>query len=331
MPGSVTSLFSEPEDLEAALREDGCLDLLIAGQGQFRARLTQLTLHRFRLMAAEEQMARIAFIAVPADMVLILFPIRRGMALVCGGIAMRPGEIIAVGAGQRMHMRTDGLCRWGAIWLPVAELALYGSALTGVPFAVPTGIDCWLPPPADIRHLHQLHAAAIRMAEGRPRALLDADAAHGLEQQLIHALIESLLAAAATNGTSSARRHQEIMADFEGLIQIHSDGNPRMSEICVELGVSNRQLRSLCAQHLGMSGTAYTRLRRMSLVRRNLRHPDRDTATVSEIARRSGFRDLGRFAANYRCAFGELPSATLQRGSGGKIMKQRSQRTHQRQ
>jgi AraC-like DNA-binding protein len=55
----------------------------------------------------------------------------------------------------------------------------------------------------------------------------------------------------------------------------------------------------------------------MSLVRRNLRQADRDTATVSEIARRSGFRDLGRFAANYRGAFGELPSVTLQRGSGG--------------
>jgi AraC-like DNA-binding protein len=318
MPGSVTSLFSEPEDLAAALREDGCLDLLIAGQGQFRARLTQLTLHRFRLMAAEEQMARIAFIAVPADMVLILFPIRRGMALVCGGIAMRPGEIIAVGAGQRMHMRTDGLCRWGAIWLPVAELALYGSALTGAPFDVPAGVSCWLPLAKDKRHLHQLHAAAIRMAERRPQAFHDAYAVHGLEQQLIDVLIDCLSAVAATKGTPTARRHQDIMADFAGLIRIHADRKPRMSEIYAELCVSNRLLRSLCATHLGMSGTGYIRLRRMSLVRRNLRCSDRYAATVSDIARRSGFRALGRFAANYRGAFGELPSATLRRGSGRK-------------
>jgi AraC-like DNA-binding protein len=326
MPGSVTSLFSEPEDLEAALREDGCLGLLIAGQGQFRARLTQLTLRRFRLMAAAEQMARIAFIAVPADMVLILFPIRRGMALVCGGIAMREGEIIAVGSGQRVHVRTDGLCRWGAICLPVTELALYGSALTGAPFAVPPGVSCWLPPPKDGRHLRQLHAAAIRMAEIRPQAFLDAYAVHGLEQQLIHALIESVSACAATEGTAAAGRHRKIMADFEGLIQIHSDRSPRMSEICVALGVSNRQLRSLCAAHLGMSGTGYIRLRRMSLVRRNLRCSDRDTATVSDIARRCGFRALGRFAANYRGAFGELPSATLQRGSGRKLVELRLHR-----
>ena len=40
MPGSVTSVFSEAEDFEAALGEDGCLGLLIIGPGQFRARLT---------------------------------------------------------------------------------------------------------------------------------------------------------------------------------------------------------------------------------------------------------------------------------------------------
>ena len=51
MPGSVTSVFSEAEDFAAAMRAEGCPSLLIAGPGQFRARLTQVTLHRFRLSA----------------------------------------------------------------------------------------------------------------------------------------------------------------------------------------------------------------------------------------------------------------------------------------
>jgi hypothetical protein len=56
MSGSITSAFGEPEDFEAALRLEGCVGLLITGRGDFRAQLTQVTLHRLRLLAtAEEQ------------------------------------------------------------------------------------------------------------------------------------------------------------------------------------------------------------------------------------------------------------------------------------
>src|SRR5208282_1721177 len=67
MPGSVTSVFSEPEDFQTALREDGMLGMLIIGRGRFQARLTQITLHRLRLLAAEEHLSRIAFVTVPGD------------------------------------------------------------------------------------------------------------------------------------------------------------------------------------------------------------------------------------------------------------------------
>jgi hypothetical protein len=75
MPRSVTSVFSEPEDFEAALPEEGCLGLLITGRGQFRALLTQVTLHRLRLSAAEEQLSRIAFVAGPVNLIPVSLPI----------------------------------------------------------------------------------------------------------------------------------------------------------------------------------------------------------------------------------------------------------------
>jgi AraC-like DNA-binding protein len=77
------------------------------------------------------------------------------------------------------------------------------------------------------------------------------------------------------------------------------------------LGVSHRVLREYFNKHLGMSPSDYRRLRGMQRVHRAVRRENPGRATVSEIARRYGFRDLGGFAANYRAVYGELPSATL--------------------
>jgi transcriptional regulator GlxA family with amidase domain len=51
----------------------------------------------------------------------------------------------------------------------------------------------------------------------------------------------------------------------------------------------------------------------MHLARRVLRQTAPDTASVTDIATRCGFRQLGRFAVEYQSLFGESPSATLVR------------------
>jgi AraC-like DNA-binding protein len=316
MPDSVTSTFSEPEDYEDALRKEGCRGLVITGWGQFRAQLTQITLHRLRLSAAEEQLPRIAFITVPNDTIVIAFPIDDGTAPVGRRVKTRSQEIMVLSPGEQVHLRTIGPRRWGAIWFPAEELAQYGSAMMGVPFVAPIATRRWRAPHKAIGRLRGLHAAAIRMAATRPQALVDADAARGLEQQLIDATVDCLSAGSAGEDTRCGRRNRDIMARFEQLLQQGLCRLVPMAETCAALDVSERLLRSLCAEYLGMSPTAYDRRRRMSLARRSLRLGALETASVSEVARHYGFRNLGCFAINYRAAFGESPSATLRRGSG---------------
>jgi AraC-like DNA-binding protein len=64
-----------------------------------------------------------------------------------------------------------------------------------------------------------------------------------------------------------------------------------------------------------MSPVAYDRLCRLSLARRALRGGGGAAGTVAAAARDCGFPDTGRFAIDYRRAFGETPSATVRRGS----------------
>ena len=165
MPGSVTSVFSEPDDFEAALRKEGARGLLVTGRGQFRARLTQITLHRLRLSHGEEQLSRIAVVAVPHDLVLISFPIGTAPSPIWNGVGFHAGEIMIIGPDQKVYARTDGPCRWGAIWLPVEDLIQHGRAVTGGPFAIPSVARFWRPRPAVRVHLGELYTAAVRIAQ----------------------------------------------------------------------------------------------------------------------------------------------------------------------
>ena len=314
MPGSVTSVFSEAEDFEAALRAEGCVSLLVTGRGAFRTRLTQITLDRLRLASAEEEIARVAFVAAPVNTVVVWWPIGADPAPIWGGMELRAGDMLNLGPGQRVHARTEGPSGWSAIRLPDQTLLRYGRALCGTGFVTPPVLAVRRPAPAAARHLAQLHRAAIRMAEARSGALADGEAAHGLEQQLIHALIECLSGGPAQEETSAARRYRGILAAFEDLLQ--ADPFPSMTEVSSTLGVSERMLRECCKKHLCMGPSRYRHLRRVQQVRRALRNENPDTGSVSEILERYGIRDLGRFAGDYRALYGELPSATLRRHHG---------------
>ena len=314
MPGSRASVFGEAEDFEAALSADGVAGLLVTGHGQFRARLTQVELDQLRLTAVEESQPRIAFVTVPAGTILVSFPIEDGPSPVWGGTEVRTGEMITFGRGQRLHARTLGPSRWGAIQAADQQLVRYGRALSGAAFVVPPAAR-WRPPPAAMRQLRHLHRAAIRMAEARAGALTDAQAAHGLEQQLVHALIECLSTGLTDNEPSAARRHRGVLARFEDLLV--AEPSLSMAEICAALGISGRMLRECCKKHLGMGPSGYRRVRRMQQVHRALRSKDSRAATVFEIASQYGIRDLGRFAARYQALYGELPSVTLRRRRQG--------------
>jgi AraC-like DNA-binding protein len=314
MPGSITSAFGEAADFEAALREGGCLGLLVTGPGAFRARLTRIALLRLRLSAGEEHLPRVLLVAVPPDTMLVALPGAGEPAPVLGGISMGPREIMTVGPGERLHMRSHGRYRWGAIWLPVSELVRYGSVMTGSAFTVPSGALRWRLRPAIGSHLRHLHSAAIGFVEGRSDALVDRETAHGLEQQLIDALVNGLAKGSVIETPVATRRHRDVALRFEALLQAEPERTFGIAGIRAAIGVSAQTLRLSCEEQLGLGPVEYARRRRMELVHRALRRGNPETASIADLARRYGFRGLGHFAADYRALYGELPSATLRRG-----------------
>lgn len=258
MPGSNSSVFGDPDEFAAALGRDGVVGLLPTGRGQFCARLTQVALHRLRLSFAEEKEPRIAFHVVPPDRVLVAFPIGAALSAVWGGIAVRAGEIVSFGPGQPLHIRAGSPCCWGSVLMPCADFLEYGRALSGCELVMPVAAR-WRPPRASLRRLFHFHRAAIRMAEARSGSLADMEAAHGLEQQLIHALVECLSAGTAECEAPAAARDRDLLARFED--SLRNEPSPRIADICTMVGVSQRVLRARCKEQLGMPPSGYLRLR----------------------------------------------------------------------
>ena len=316
MPAGFTTAFGCSDEFQAALPEAAGAELLPTGQGRFRAHLTCLPLPQGYLLSGEERVARIAFVSSRPESVLVALPPEPGQQQTWGGVDTGPGELITVGPGQRIHWRTYGHCHWQLITLSIADLVRFGRALIGPRFAPLDGIRRWQPGSAALRPLAKLCHAATRLSRTQSGAFAAPSAPHGLSQELIRLLVDCLSAQPPEQDGPTRQRHIAIVSTFEDMIRRYPDGLPSVAHVSRQIGVSERTLQVCCWTQLGMSPANYARLHRLQKVHRELRLADPASGHVVDLARRHGFRDLGRFAAVYRDAFGELPSMTLRRPVG---------------
>ena len=146
----------------------------------------------------------------------------------------------------------------------------------------------------DAARLRRLHAQICRLAETKSKTLSHSEVARAMEQGLIQALVACLTTASAQTEGYANRHHARIMIRFEEVLADRLSRPLNIPELCELIVVSDRTLRSSCAEFLGMSPTQYVLLRRLKEVRRELRDARLDMVSVAEVARRFGFAELGR-------------------------------------
>jgi AraC-like DNA-binding protein len=312
MPSGGTSTYVDPDDYQSKFRE-GRINLVLANGIGFKARQTWVEFGRLHLLRGEESLPRIAYVSLPPERVFVGFSRDSGRLPTWGGTKLRSGEVVLHGRGESMHYRTSAVSRWGYVSLAPDHLAACGRAIAGFDLAVPSMGRILRPTGRARTKLLSLHAQACHLAETKPKMIADPEVARSLEQQLAHALVNCLIADEVYDPTPTKRHHRSIMARFEKALAGRLDRQLQVPDVCANIEVSERTLRTCCAEFLGLSPGRYIQLRRLNVARGLLRNADPDTTSVAEIARRSGFSELGRFAAIYWTAFGELPSTTLAR------------------
>jgi AraC-like DNA-binding protein len=132
------------------------------------------------------------------------------------------------------------------------------------------------------------------------------------EARLIVAVADLLLVeSAAVRGLEIAASR---LADVEAWIEAHLEEPISVGRLCVVAGVGERALQKAFEARRGMSPMRFVVERRLVAARRLLTRVDaRDD--VTDIAVKLGFGHVGRFASQYRQAFGESPSQSLRRAA----------------
>lgn len=157
---------------------------------------------------------------------------------------------------------------------------------------------------------------------------------------LIDLIVQDFENGAGVLGHAEARRHFEdsffaaLMIsrrhNFSDLVDKHSPAVPRavkraedyiaahareeisVSDLVAASEVSTRTLFESFRQFRGITPMQYLRRYRLDRVRETLERSDCQE-TVTEVAMRWKFEQLGRFASQYSAVFGEKPSQTLRR------------------
>jgi AraC-like DNA-binding protein len=194
--------------------------------------------------------------------------------------------------------------------LPVDKIVAL-SAMAGRDLVAPRDTLRFRPRPSAMARLQWLHATAASLATEAPGIICNSEAARGLEQALIDAMVDCLSVVGLEEDTAAKRHHRGIMRRFHAAISDNRHQALFLSELCASIGVTERTLRRCCQEHLGMSPKRFLLLRRLHMARRALREAEPHAATVTAIATGFGFWELGRFAAAYGSLFGEHPSTTL--------------------
>jgi len=312
MPTSGTSTYVDPDDYQAKFR-GGRINLVLANGVGFKARQTWVEFGHLRLLRNEENLPRVAYISLPPERVFVGFPMGSVNLPTWGGTKLRSGDVVLHGIGERMHYRTNAASRWGYVSLAPRHLAAYRRAIAGFDPGLPSIGRILRPTVRAKSELLNLHAQACHLADTKPKMIAHPEVARSLEQHLAYALVKCIATDEVYEPTLTKRHYRNIMARFEKVLEERLDQQLRVPDVCATIDVSQRTLRTCCAEFLGLSPGRYIRLRRLNVARGLLRRADPDATTVAEIARRSGFSELGRFAVFYRMAFGEPPSTTLAR------------------
>jgi AraC-like DNA-binding protein len=138
---------------------------------------------------------------------------------------------------------------------------------------------------------------------------LDAETSRQIEKQITEALFTLLDTQEAQ--TPRFTKSEKIVLKIKNDVFKHMDRTMSVEDLAKKYTISMKSLQNAFKSLYGLKPNTFMRLLKLNLVHHDLMRNDSTQSSVLEIARKWGFKHMGRFSKYYKELFGENPSVTL--------------------
>ncbi|MBT9488710.1 MAG: AraC family transcriptional regulator [Rubrivivax sp.] len=250
------------------------------------------------------------------DFYLVQLPLAGSAELASGGqrVHVDPGVLSVLQPQARSHMVWSGDCTMLLVQVPrqVVDRRAAGMGSGAAPrFALTRSrrdpaVAAWWQAVLDLTH---------NLDQFGPQWLGQPAAAAAMSEFLLGAFTSMLCepSAAPAEAITAPRADARCLQRAKDFVHAHTDRALSLAEIARHACVGPRTLEAVFQRHGEGSPMAYARHWRLQAAHRALQAAARDgrPVSVTDVALAHGFLHMGRFAAQYRAAFGCAPSHTL--------------------
>ncbi|ARR52812.1 AraC family transcriptional regulator [Rhizorhabdus wittichii DC-6] len=254
---------------------------------------------------------------VPFEKFYLLQILRSGSAEIgCNGrrFALAAGEASLLNPDDEVSMRWSGHCHKLIVRIERAALERFAEDWFGFYLPGPLNFENrpgWeMPELAVARGLVEL---IVQDFESGVATLSHAKAQRHFEEALFTALLMSRRHSLSGYMQAGASVVPRAVKRAEDYIAAHAGEDIGIADLVAASEVSNRTLFESFRRFRGVTPMQYLRRYRLDRVREELLDPGSDVS-VTDVAMRWNFDQLGRFSSYYASVFGEKPSQTLRRG-----------------
>lgn len=278
------------------------------GQGELAVNARMCRIQDIGLVEVGVGMESVGVTVLHPNYTAFALPVSWSGEFLVNGVPASASDLFMPGDLDSFHLRSEGRVTIGVI-LPRLTFAATLAALRGV------SVD-------DIKfddRVLRMDSAAGTWVRARLTRILG-EVCSGNSQRTAREISEDvlgLMAGAYLSGKPKPERRVDrpdrIVRLAEERFMSAAGGPVSLADLCAAAGVGKTALYTAFHRVCGESPLAYFRKRQLMQVRTMLIRSDPIRGRIKQAALDAGLTELGRFAAEYRRLFGELPSATLAR------------------